>query len=131
MSSIHYLAVMGSAIAALVASAVWYIVFAKARAALSPAAAQSASRPRPAQMLLELARNIVLALVLCYLVALLARTSWLSALGLALILWIGFPVLLLSGSVMYEKVPPKLALIHAGDWLIKLVLIILLLNLWR
>lgn len=82
-------------------------------------------------MLLELARNIVLALVLCYLVALLARTSWLSALGLALILWIGFPVLLLSGSVMYEKVPPKLALIHAGDWLIKLVLIILLLNLWR
>jgi hypothetical protein len=31
-------------------------------------------------------------------------------------LWIGFPVLLFSGSVMWQNVPWMLAVIQAGDW---------------
>ncbi len=33
------------------------------------------------------------------------------------------PVALLTGSIAWEKVPPITAAIHAGDWLLKLLLI--------
>jgi hypothetical protein len=36
------------------------------------------------------------------------------ALALGVAIWIGFPVVILSGSVIHEKVPWKLAAIHAG-----------------
>ena len=42
---------------------------------------------------------------------------------LALIIWVGFPLVLLTGSVIWEKVHPATAAMHAGDWLLKLVLI--------
>ena len=61
----------------------------------------------------------VVAFVLAYFIAPLDITSLLGAIGVGLLLWIGFPLLLLIGSVMHEKEPGKLAAIHAGDWLIK------------
>ena len=38
-------------------------------------------------------------------------------------LWGAFLVVLLTGSVVHEKVPWQQATIHAGDWLVKLLLI--------
>ena len=38
---------------------------------------------------------------------------------------------LLTGSVMYENVPWKLAAIHAGDWFVKLILIAVIIAIWR
>ena len=122
------LPVIVAAAAAFVASAVWYIAFAKQRAKWSAAAA---GRPRPAQMAIELVRNVVLALVLAYLVPRLGATDAARAAILGLVLWIGFPVILLAGSVMYENVSWKLAAIHAGDWLIKLLLLAIVIALWR
>lgn len=45
-------------------------------------------------------------------------------------LWIGFPFVLLTGSVMREKVPPVTAMLHAGDWLLKLLVIAAIVGLW-
>lgn len=42
---------------------------------------------------------------------------------MALALWAAFPLVLLTGSVVWENVPPALAAIHAGDWLAKLMVI--------
>lgn len=39
-------------------------------------------------------------------------------------LWLAFPVVLLTGSVFHEHVPAGLAALHAGDWLIKLVVVL-------
>lgn len=39
--------------------------------------------------------------------------------------------MILSGSVLREKVPSKLAAIHAGDWLVKLLATALVVGLWR
>jgi hypothetical protein len=50
---------------------------------------------------------------------------------LGLALWIAFPVVLLVGSVTQENVPWKLAAIHAGDWLAKLLIIAVIVSLWR
>jgi Protein of unknown function (DUF1761) len=41
------------------------------------------------------------------------------ALGVAL--WIGFPFVLWTGAVVHENAPVELAVIHGGDWLLKLL----------
>jgi len=78
----------------------------------------------------ELLRTLVLAYVLARLIALL-RVGWTGALRLGIWLWIGFPAVLLSGSVMWQNVPWRLAAIHAGDWLVKILLITVILSVWR
>jgi hypothetical protein len=50
---------------------------------------------------------------------------------LGALLWIGFPLILLTGSVIHERVPWRLAAIHAGDWMVKLVLISVIVGGWR
>ena len=131
MREINYWAVLLAAIAAFVLSTGWYIGFAKQRAQLSPAAATDMRKPQPVKMGLEIARNIVLALVLAYFLSRLRITGWPGAIKFALIAWLGFPFLLLTGSVLWENVPPKLAAIHAGDWLLKLLVMSVILCRWR
>ena len=131
MRDINYLAVVVAAVMAFVLSTAWYIGFAKQRADLSPAAVADMKKPQPLKMLIEVVRNIVLAYVLAYLVTRLGVADWPSAIRFGLLAWIGFPVLLLTGSVMWENVPWKLACIHAGDWLVKILLMVSILSRWR
>jgi Protein of unknown function (DUF1761) len=46
-----------------------------------------------------------------------------ASLALAVVLWVGFLVVLLTGSIVWERVAPITATIHAGDWLLKLLLL--------
>jgi hypothetical protein len=52
------------------------------------------------------------------------------AVGLGALLWV-FPAAILLGSVVHEGVPLALASIHAGDWLVKLILIAAIVGVWR
>jgi hypothetical protein len=45
--------------------------------------------------------------------------------------WLAFPVTILSGSIIWDDVPWRLAALHAGDWLLKAILISLVVGLWR
>jgi hypothetical protein len=79
-------------------------------------------RTAPWQVGVELLRS---ALVAALVTGLLRAAGWAgfaagSLLGLAL--WT-LPVVLLAGSVVWERVPLRRAAPHAGDWLIKLVAI--------
>ena len=123
-------AIITATFVAFVASALYYVIFAKQRAKVSPAAA-STERPPAWQMVAELLRNVVLALILAYLVDTMNINGAGNSVILGLLLWVGFPLILLSGSIMYEKAPVKLALIHAGDWLIKLLLMVVIIASWR
>jgi hypothetical protein len=127
----NYWAITVSVVVAFLASAIFYTALAPLRTRFSPAAASGATRPGAAQMLAEILRNLVLALVIGYLVIHLGRAGWAYAVALALLLWIGFPAILLTGSVLYEKVPWQLAVIHAGDWLVKLLLMTTIITVWR
>ena len=130
---LNYLALIVSAAAAFVLSTVWYIVFGSQRpeqlGADSPAAAETT--PPPWKILVELLRSTVVAVVLSGLVTLTGIDDVLGSVVLAFALWVAFPVVLLTGSVIWENVPPKLALIHAGDWLFKLLLISVIITVWR
>ncbi len=115
------LATLGAAVAAFVLSGAYYAAFASRLAQLSPAYA-GARRSAATTAGVELVRNVVLATVLGGLIARL-DIGFGGALVLALALWLAFPVVLLAGSVFHERVPVALAVIHVGDWLIKLVVV--------
>jgi hypothetical protein len=130
MAGINLVAVVVAALAAFVMSTVWYIVFAKQRRKLSGAAAAGMKRPQPLKMAGELIRSFLLAYVLAYLLVHTGAAGMTGAVRLGLVLWVGFPFVLLTGSIMWEDVPWKLAAIHAGDWLVKMVLMTVILGAW-
>ena len=129
----NYLAIVVAAVAAFVFSAVWYGVFGQDMAKLHPAYADPAAALRPPawKMLVEVVRSLILAYVLSRFVVLLGVVDWRGAIRLGLWMWVGFPFVLWTGAVVWENVPPKLAAIHTGDWLVKLLLITVVVGLWR
>lgn len=82
-------------------------------------------------MLVEIVRSLVVGYVLARFVWLLEVDDWLGATQLGVLVWIGFPLVLWVGSVLWENIPWKLAAIHAGDWLVKILSIVVILGVWR
>jgi hypothetical protein len=128
---LNFIAVVVAGIVVFVFAAGYYIALAEPRRRLSSAAAAQPRRPPPWLMGLELGKSIVVAAVVAGLVSIGGITSLVSALVLAIVLWIAFPVVLLVGSVTQESVPWRLGAIHAGDWLAKLVIISTVVTVWR
>ena len=50
---------------------------------------------------------------------------------LGLALWIGFSVVLWIGAMIHERTPWRLAAMHAGDWLIKLIAVGAIVAVWH
>ena len=122
---LNYLALLASVVAAFVLSMLWYILLGSQTTAArgADAAANAEATPPPWKIVVELVRSAVVATVLAGLATLLRIDDWSGALVLGLSMWVGFPLVLLAGSVIWERVPWKLAAIHAGDWLVKLLLV--------
>ena len=98
---------------------------------LDPNAAMAGAKMPGGKLVVELLRCLVLAYVIARLVALLGVSSWMGGLHFGFLLWIGFPLILLTGSVLWDNVPWKVAAIHAGDWLVKLLVIPIIVSVWR
>jgi glycerol uptake facilitator-like aquaporin len=134
MNGINYPAAIVLTLAAFIFSSVYYVATAKARAELSEAGKrdlENMKQRNPGKMLAEIVRTFVLVWVIAYLVEHTNTVSFGSGAKLGLLLWIGFPLILLSGSVMWEKVPAKLATIHAGDWFVKVFFVSAILAVWH
>jgi hypothetical protein len=136
MVHLNHLAVVVAALAVFVLGWLWYspLLFLKPWMRLrgmDPVAAMAGAKMPAGKLLVELARCLVLAYVIACFVALLGLGSWMGAVRLGLLLWIGFPVILLTGSVLWDDVPWKLAAIHAGDWLVKMLVIPIVVTVWH
>ena len=129
MAKVNYLAVVAATFAAFAASSVWYTVFGGAMMELSGVGPAAAATPAWT-MLFVVAQSFVVALMLAYFVARLGIVGWKGAARLGVLVWI-FPATILLGSVVHEDVPLMLAAIHAGDWLVKLLLMTVILGVWR
>jgi hypothetical protein len=128
----NVLAILVAAVAVLVVSTVWYSAFARQLAELSPAYRDASSARPPAwKVAIELLRSFVVASLVAGLVELIDIADWTDGLLLGLSLWVGLPVVLWAGAVMWERIPSRLAAIHAGDWLLKLLVIAVLMTRWR
>ena len=129
MSEINYLAIAVAAVAAVVAAFGYYVVLGGQLAAAGSAAADD--RPPAWLPAFELVKHLVLAAVVAGLAAAIDVAGWTEALVLGLALWVGFPVVLLAGSMVHERVSWRLAVIHAGDWFAKLLIIAVIVSIWR
>jgi hypothetical protein len=99
---------------------------------LAEARDAAAPEEQPAwTMAIELLRCLVIAVVVA------ALASWgqfndvAAGLLLGIVLWIGFPFVLWTGAVVHEGTPLKLAAIHAGDWLLKLLAVATIVGVWQ
>ena len=107
---------------AVAASIGWYSAFGARLARYDEVYAQPPA-PRPWLLPVELARSSAVATAVSVLADRTGAQGPAAAARLGLGLWATFPVVLLSGSVVHEKVPWQQAAIHAGDWLVKLLLV--------
>ena len=130
MIELNYVAIAVAAVAVFEFAAIYYSVIAAQRAEVSAVAAAGA-RPSVAVMAFELLKSGVVAGVVAALARLVGATDAAEGALLGVALWIAFPVVLLLGSVVHEGVAPKLAAIHAGDWLVKLLVIAVITTIWR
>jgi hypothetical protein len=132
---VEYPAIIVSTLLAVAFSAVYYFLLNKQVVALrmlnSGKKADVQTKTTPNKILIELVRTFVIALVVANAVVLLNLLYLNQAVLLAFWLWVGFPVVFLAGLVINEHFPGRLAAIHAGDWLGKLLIICIILTLWR
>jgi hypothetical protein len=106
----------------VVTSAAWYTAWGNQLSRLNEVYAGDA-RPPAWVLPVELARSAAVATGVAALAGRSGVADTGGALRLGTGLWGAFPVVLLTGSVVHEKVPWQLAAIHGGDWLLKLLVI--------
>lgn len=123
------LGVVVATVAAFVVSSVYYMVTMRWESSALGDRAIDRGRPGPAKIAAELARTAVLAAGFAWIATVAGMLSLPAGLGLAIVLWVMFPVVLLLGSIAWDKVPVVTAVLHAGDWLVKLILVAVVLGL--
>jgi hypothetical protein len=132
MPDLNLLAVATATAVAFVLSSAWYVALADQLAAVSPAAAAAAGdRVPPWTIAAELLRSLVAVTVVAGLAANTGTHDWRGGLWLGLALWVGFPLVLWAGAMLHERAPWRLAAIHAGDWLVKLLVVSVIVSVWR
>jgi hypothetical protein len=128
--TMNYPGVGVAAVVAFVASGLWYspvllgTLYVQVRGA-------DAGTMSPGEIVVELLRSLIVAYVLAHFVNLLGVRDRRRALRFGIWVWIGFPCMILLGAVAHENVPLPLAAIHAGDWLVKVVIMTLIPSVWR
>lgn len=134
MIQIQYWAIIVGTIAVVLFSALYYLVLNKQVVALRALKLNKNEDIRttttPNKILIDLVRTFVLGLVIAYAVQLLGITALDQAVVASFWMWLGFPVVLLVGSVIHEHFPGRLAAIHAGDWLVKILIFTIILTFW-
>jgi hypothetical protein len=132
MPDVNVLAVLVTGVTAFGLSGAYYAVLGDQLASVSEAAAAAAAEsPPPWQLAVELLRGVIVAAVVAGLASQGEIDEWAGGLLLGLSLWIGFPLVLWIGAVMHENTHVKLAAIHAGDWLVKLLVVGVVVSVWQ
>jgi hypothetical protein len=109
------LAVLAGTLAAFIVGSTYY--------ALLVSDDGAGAQPRPWQLGVEVLRCLVLSAVVAGLAAQAEITSAAGGLLLGLALWVGFPLVLWTGAMLWERTPLRQAALHGGDWLLKLLVL--------
>jgi len=132
MADLNPLAVAAAIVAAFAISSTWYSVFGTRMLELRGIDPTQGQDSLPGwKIAVELVRSAIVALVIAVGASLLDLSGVADALLAGVVVWIAFPVVLLLGSVIWEDVPTRLAAIHSGDWLFKVLAVTTIVTLWH
>jgi Protein of unknown function (DUF1761) len=131
MVRMNYWSIVVAAFAAFVMSSLYYSppLLGNVWRSVEPAAKNITFSPW--KLLIEIPRTLGVTFVMARLLTMLGAADVKSAVKLALWLWFGFSALMWVGAVTWEQNPWQVAVIHSGDWLLKIVLIAVILSAWR
>jgi hypothetical protein len=120
---LNHIAIIVAAIVAFIVSAVWYSppFFGNAYMKLLDINSDVTKNTTPAvlEIIGEFIRNLIIAYVLAHFVLRVGAVNLKNAVQTGFWIWIGFQAMLLIGAVLHEKMPLALYFIHAGDALVK------------
>jgi Protein of unknown function (DUF1761) len=122
------LAILAATAAGFLIGGAYYAVLGARLAEVSGAASEAMP---PWKIGVELLRCLALAAVLAFLVSETGTDEVGAALLLGLVLWVGFPAVLLTGAMVHDDAPLTLAAIHGGDWLLKLLVLTAIVSAWQ
>jgi len=128
-SQLNWFAVLVAGIVHLVAGLIWFQpkVFGNQWVTLTGKSMEPAVRWMPAGII----AHLVMSLVLAIFIYLANATDILSGILVAILAWIGFIVPILTGELIWEKIPFKLYLIRIANQLVGFCISGAILAVWR
>ena len=130
MAEFDPLAVLVAALVAFLLRSAYYAVFAS-QVSTPGTEASAGTKPPPWKLGVEFLRALIVATVVAGLGARCEIQDWTGGLLLGLALWIGFPLVLWSGAVVWEGTRLRVAAVHLGDWVLKLLVVAAIVCAWR
>jgi hypothetical protein len=76
-------------------------------------------------------REIIASYVLAVLIVRLQIKDWNAAAKLMLLLWLAFQAVGMAGAILWDNMQWQLGAVHAGDWLMKMLFMGIVLTLWH
>ncbi|MBI1768930.1 MAG: DUF1761 domain-containing protein [Bacteroidetes bacterium] len=126
--SINYWAVIAAGLIAFTLSLLWYspILFGEIWTKYRTAPPSVPGWTMLFAPLRELIASYVLALLITQL-----TSDLKNAVKLIFLLWLAFHAVGMAGAVIWDNMPWQLGMVHAGDWLMKMLFMAIALSLWH
>ncbi len=76
-------------------------------------------------------RELIASYVLALLITRLQLLQWKNAGKLIVLLWLAFHAVGMAGAILWDNMAWQLGAVHAGDWLMKMVFMAVVLSIWH
>ncbi|MEP7080589.1 MAG: DUF1761 domain-containing protein [Ginsengibacter sp.] len=127
--TMNYWAVIITGFSAFLLSIIWYSNIAFGEIWLRYRHTPNPSIPQWTLVFAPL-REIIASFVLAKLIIQLNYKGWRRAAVLMLLLWLAFQAVGMAGAVLWDNMQWQLGAVHAGDWLMKMVFMGVILTIW-
>lgn len=125
----NYWTIIATGLIAFVLSGIWYSPMAFGEIWETYRNPPNPEIPRWTMVFAPL-RELIVVYVLAKLILILNLVQWKHTLKLVLLLWISFHAVGMIGAILWDNMQWQLGAVHAGDWLMKIIFMGIVLTKW-
>lgn len=126
---INYWAVVATGVAAFLLSILWYSPLMFGKIWEHYRHAPNTAIPQWTMVFAPL-RELIVSLALALLIVRLNLKDWKATTKLMLLLWLAFHAVGMAGAILWDNMQWQLGAVHAGDWLMKMLFMGIILTVW-